>query len=36
MAKIIALDIDGTLLNSQGKITDRTKKLWKMLSKKEI
>lgn len=26
MAKIIALDIDGTLLNSQGEITDRTKK----------
>lgn len=26
MAKIIALDIDGTLLNSKGEITERTKK----------
>lgn len=27
--KIIALDLDGTLLNSDGIVTDVTKNIWK-------
>lgn len=36
MYKLIAIDIDGTLLNSHGELTDRTKQILKQASEKGV
>ncbi len=36
MYKLLALDIDGTLLNSEGIITDKTKEYIKKASEKGV
>ena len=34
MYKLVAVDLDGTLLNSYGEITQNTKKCWKACNKR--
>ena len=36
MYKLIAIDIDGTLLNSEGKLTERTKNTIKRVTSKNV